>query len=316
MQDPTTLYRLETDTDVADLRASTLIVALGGFLDAGHTQRLLVEHLLRTLDHTVVATFDVDQLLDYRARRPVMTFSKDRYTEYTDPSLALYRLVDDSGTPFFLLWGPEPDYQWERVAAAVIGLARALSVELFVSVYGIPMAVPHSRPITSTVHGTTDALRDGVTPVFGTITMPGSLSALLELRLAEQGGSAVGFAVHVPHYLAQGDFPAGAAHGLEKLAGVANLDLPPAALELAAADSAHAIAAEVAESPEAAEIVRALEVQYDTRLARLESGITATAEDDESDGPAAGFDAASLPTGDQLGAELEAFLDEIRRGGH
>lgn len=312
MQDPSALFRLETDTDLADLLASTLVVALGGFIDAGHTQRLLVEHLLRTLDHTVVATFDVDQLIDYRARRPVMTFSQDRYTGYTDPSLALYRLVDDSGTPFFLLWGPEPDYQWERVVEAVTALAKALSVELFVTLYGIPMAVPHTRPVSSTVHGTTDELRSLGTRIFGTLNAPGSLSGLLEYRLGEQGRAAVGFVIYVPHYLAQGDYPAAAAHGLERIAEVGGLDLSPSGLELAAADSAHAIAAEVAESAEAAEIVRALEEQYDARLARLGDGEN---EGEEHEGLGA-IDAGSLPTGDQLGAELEAFLEEIRRGRH
>ncbi|WP_312719376.1 PAC2 family protein [Mobilicoccus sp.] len=314
MQTPSTLYRLETDTGVADLRAGTLVVALRGFLDAGHAQRLLVEHLLRTLEHTVVATFDVDQLLDYRARRPVMTFSRDRYTAYSDPCLALYRIVDDAGTPFFLLWGPEPDYQWERMSAAVVDLVERLSVQLVVSIHGIPMAVPHTRPVTSTLHGTTDEVRAGAQPVFGTVEIPGSLAALLELRLGEQGHAATGFAVHVPHYLAQSDFPAGAAHALERLADAAGLSLPPAALELAAADSAHAIASEVAESAEAAEIVRALEEQYDARLARLAAGDDHVNDEDGGDEP--DITDGPLPTGDQLGAELEAFLEEIRRGRH
>lgn len=310
MQDPTALYRLETDTPLSDLRASTLVVALGGFIDAGATQRLLVDHLLRTLDHTVVATFDIDQLIDYRARRPVMTFSKDRYTAYTDPSLALYRVVDDAGTPFFLLSGPEPDYQWERLAAAISDLAMHLSVDLMVTAYGIPTGVPHTRPVASTVHATTDELRAGAEAFFGTTTVPGSFAGLLEYRAGEEGRRAIGFAVHVPHYLAQGEYPAAAAHGLERLADVAGLDLPPAALELAAADSAHAIAAEVAESPEAAEIVRTLEEQYDARRAMAQGGGADLPESND----ATMLDASSLPTGEQLGAEVEAFLDEIRRG--
>lgn len=317
MQDPAALFRLETDTNLADLRASTLVVALGGFIDAGHTQRLVVDHLMRTLEHTVVATFDVDQLIDYRARRPQMSFTVDRYTEYTDPSLALYRLVDDAGTPFFLLTGPEPDYQWERVAAAVIMLVKALGVELVVTVYGAPMAVPHTRPVASTVHGTTDELRSLGKRIFGTFTVPGSMAGLLEFRLGELGRSAVSFVVYVPHYLAQGEYPAGAAHGLERLGDVAGLSLPPAALELAAADSAHAIAAEVAASPEAAEIVRTLEEQYDSKLARLEFTDTDSVDDDEDDeDPSARLDASSLPTSDQLGAEVEAFLEDLRRGGN
>ena len=69
MQDPAELYPFETDTDPRELRASVLLVSLGGFIDAGHTQRLITEHLLATPERTVVASFDVDQLLDYRGRR-------------------------------------------------------------------------------------------------------------------------------------------------------------------------------------------------------------------------------------------------------
>jgi len=74
VQDPSELYSFETDTPLGDMRASVLLVSLGGFVDAGQTQRLLTDHVLATLPHTVVASFDVDQLMDYRGRRPAMTF--------------------------------------------------------------------------------------------------------------------------------------------------------------------------------------------------------------------------------------------------
>ena len=110
MQDPSELYRFETDTDPASARAPVMLVSMGGFIDAGRTQRLLTEHLLAAHDHTVVASFDLDQLLDYRGRRPMMTFERDRWTSYEDPSLLLYRLTDRDGQPFLLLAGSEPDY--------------------------------------------------------------------------------------------------------------------------------------------------------------------------------------------------------------
>ena len=51
MQDPSELYQFETDTDQsARCGLGVLVVALGGFIDAGHTQRLLADHLLETHD--------------------------------------------------------------------------------------------------------------------------------------------------------------------------------------------------------------------------------------------------------------------------
>ena len=155
MQDPAELYSFETDTDPRELRASVLLVSLGGFVDAGHTQRLMTEHVLATLEHTVVASFDVDQLVDYRGRRPAMTFDRDRWSSYSDPSLVLYRVIDRDGEPFLVLDGLEPDYQWERVVEAVRQLVQAFGVTLTVSVHGIPMAVPHTRPIGQSAHAPT-----------------------------------------------------------------------------------------------------------------------------------------------------------------
>ena len=119
MLNPSELYHFETDTDPQELRASVMLVALGGFMDAGHTQRLLTDHLLSSGESTVVAAFDTDQLVDYRARRPAMVFDSNRWMSYDDPCLALHRLVDRDGTPFLLLTGPEPDFQWERMTEAV-----------------------------------------------------------------------------------------------------------------------------------------------------------------------------------------------------
>jgi hypothetical protein len=294
--DPSALYRLEADTDASSLRASVLMVSLVGFMDAGNTQRLLTDHLLATLDHTVVATFDVDQLLDYRGRRPVMTFEQDHWSAYADPSLVLYRLIDDKGAPFLLLNGPEPDYQWERVIEAVRRLIRLAGVSLTVSVHGVPMAVPHTRPVGISEHATHPGLRKGHPPVFGTLQVPGSMSALLELRLGEAGEQAMGYAVHVPHYLAQSEFPAGALAGLEALVAATGLAAPDTALRVAAAENLKAIGSEVQQTDEAAQVVAALEQQYDTFVAGRQRRALLVGDETQ------------LPTADELGQEFEAFL--------
>jgi hypothetical protein len=278
VQNPSELYRFETDTDPQHLRASVMIVSLGGFMDAGHTQRLLTDHLLTTSEDSVVASFDVDQLIDYRGRRPGMVFDTNRWISYEDPSLVLHRLLDRDGVPFFLLAGPEPDYQWERVAEAIKQLVEVLGVDLVVSAHGIPMAVPHTRPIGMTAHATDPRLIPEQINPFGRVQVPGSLSALLELRLGEAGHDVLGFAVHVPHYLAQSEF---ATAGLNR------------------AEIAH----ELEGSEEVAQVVAALERQYDTFIEGLQKpSLLAT-------------DVSELPSADEIGAEFEQFLREVNEDG-
>jgi len=300
---PSELYRFETDTDTQELRASVLVVSLGGFMDAGHTQRLLTEHLLATSESSVVASFDVDQLMDYRGRRPGMVFDTNRWVSYEDPCLALHRLSDRDGTPYFLLAGPEPDYQWERVSEAIRQLVVNLGVNLVVSAHGIPMAVPHTRPIGMTAHATDPRLIPEQLNPFGRVEVPGSLAALLELRLGESGHDALGFAVHVPHYLAQAEFADGAVTALNAVTAATGLNLPIDELVAAAGLNRAEIAREVAGSDEVEQVVAALERQYDTFMEGLQKpSLLAT-------------DVSELPSAEEIGAEFEQFLREVNEDG-
>jgi hypothetical protein len=296
VQDPSELYSFETDTPLGDLRASVMMVSLGGFVDAGQTQRLLTDHVLATLPHTVVASFDVDQLMDYRGRRPVMTFDRDRWSSYADPSLLLYRVTDADGVPFLVLYGPEPDYQWERVIQAIQTLNRMLGVTLTVSIHGIPMAVPHTRPIGRTAHATAPQLIGDHESLFGTVQVPGSITALLELRLGESGQDSLGFAIHVPHYLAQAQFGDAAVLGLESFVATTGLNIPAEDLVATAGLNRAEIVQEIAGSEEVSQVVEALERQYDAYIqGREKPGLLAT-------------DVRDLPTADEIGAEFEEFL--------
>jgi len=313
MLDPRDLYTLHDtgstgppdDSEGEASRGPVLLHTLTGFVDAGQAGRLAAEHLLETFEHRPVATFDVDTLLDYRSRRPPMLFESDHWVSYDEPSLLLHEVVDGAGTPFLLLAGAEPDVQWERFIAAVQDLVGQLGVRLTVGVHGIPMGVPHTRPTNVTGHATRRELVAGREPWIGTVQVPGSVINLLEYRLGEAGHDAMGFAVHVPHYLAQAEYPAAAAALLDNVAAVTELVLPTTALHTAAEATRTELDEQVAASPEVAGVVTALEQQYDAFLAtRSESG--------------SGGDLLAgrggFPTADELGAELERFLADHAKG--
>src|ERR1700745_2112761 len=125
------MYELEfpaPQLSAADGRGPVLVHALEGFSDAGHAIRLASTHLKAALDTELVASFAIDELLDYRSRRPLMTFKTDHFTNYDDPELSLYAMHDSVGTPFLLLAGMEPDLKWERFITAVRLVALRLGV--------------------------------------------------------------------------------------------------------------------------------------------------------------------------------------------
>jgi predicted ATP-grasp superfamily ATP-dependent carboligase len=299
--DPHELYELTEPTESGDapaLAEPVLILALSGFVDAGAAARLAHEQLLGALQTRVVASFDLDQLLDYRSRRPVMLFVQDHWESYERPELRLLALTDGAGTPFLMLYGPEPDLQWERFAAAVRALVERFGVRLTVGFNAIPMAVPHTRPIGVTAHGTRPELIAGHEPWLQRVQVPGSVSHLLEYQLGQAGRDAVGFAVHVPHYLAQTEYPAAAEVLLDSVARVAGLSLPTDELRTAAARVRAEVDEQIAQSDEVTAVVRALEQQYDAFVRGRQNRNLLDVDDD------------SLPTAEELGAELERFLAE------
>ena len=216
-----------------------MIHALEGFSDAGHAIKLARTHLKDTLDTELVASFAIDELLDYRSRRPLMTFKTDHFTHYDDPELNLYALHDSVGTPFLLLAGLEPDLRWERFITAVRLLAERLGVRQVIGLGTIPMAVPHTRPVTMTAHSTDKELIADHQPWVGEVQVPASVSNLLEYRMTQHGHDAVGFTVHVPHYLAQTDYPPAAEALLAQVAKTGSLRLPLGALGEASMRGAH-----------------------------------------------------------------------------
>ena len=110
-------------SELAAVTELTMVITLDGFLDAGNAAVLAAGHLESLSGEAgggkVVATFDVDQFHDYRARRPAMSFVRDHYEDYDAPRLVVRLLHDSGGTPYLLMRGPEPDNRWEAFCAAV-----------------------------------------------------------------------------------------------------------------------------------------------------------------------------------------------------
>jgi hypothetical protein len=295
---PEDLFSLAPDRP--DVTGSVLVEMLDGFIDAGGARRLARDTLLATGEPRPVATFDVDLLHDYRARRPPMLFVQDHWESYEPPELDIVQVLDAAGTPYLLLRGSEPDVMWDRFAAAVLRLVEELGVRLTIGTNAIPMAVPHSRPVGVTAHASRPELIRGYQPWVATVQVPGSAGHLIEHRLGVAGHDSMGFAVHVPHYLAQAAFPPAAETLIGAISRGSGLSLPVGELPDASREAQESIASLLAQSDELVELVRTLETQYD---AVVESRADAL----DADGTVAG---QPLPTAEELGAELERYLAE------
>jgi proteasome assembly chaperone (PAC2) family protein len=270
--DPAELY--EVAANAPELDEPVLLVALDGFVDAGNAARLAVGALKADGEASTVVRFDVDQLVDYRSRRPPLRFETDRWAAYTAPEL---------------------DTQWERFSAAIAQIVERFGIRLVINLTAIPMAVPHTRPIGVTAHGTRPELTEGNEAWFAAADVPGSAVGLMEFRLGEAGHDAMGYAVHVPHYLARAEYPQAARVLLDHVGLAAGLYLPTETLSKAAQRAEEEITEQVEASDEVRQVVQALERQYDT---------VSTGRGERSSLGLGG----ELPSADELAAEVEKFL--------
>ena len=141
-----------------------------------------------------------------------------------------------------------------------------------VSMGSVPMAVPHTRPIAITHHANNPDLLTGESPWRGELRIPSSAQALLEVRLGEWGHDAMGFVAHIPHYLAQLDYPRASAALLEQVELAGRLTVDLSGLRAEAEDREAEIARYLASNEEVGDVVAALEQQYDSFERAEETG--------------------------------------------
>jgi len=299
MRSPEELFVVHQDVTFEN--PPVLVYAFAGFVDAGSGVRLAADHILQTCSYRLLATFDADELLDYRARRPKMTYVVDHFATVEIPQIVLHEVTDEAGQRFLLLTGPEPDYQWVRFLSAIDLIVERYGVRLAVGLSAIPWPIPHTRPLGVTVHGSEPELLAGHVSVLGEIEVPGHVGAMLELHLGQQGTPSMGITAQVPHYLVQFEFPRAAATLIEATSRATGLVLPVADLEPAAKRADAEVAQQLEGNDEFATVVSALEQQYD-QMAALTTG-SAGGLGDLTDG--------RMPTGDEIAAQVELFLSSL-----
>lgn len=280
------LYELHSRPE---LDHPVLVMAPEGWIDAGLGGATALAGLLSTMATEVIATFDADDLLDHRARRPTSHILDGVYVDLVWPSIELRAGTDGHGHDVLVLSGPEPDHRWRAFSDAVTELALAFDVRLLVGLGAFPAPVPHTRTAKLAASATSPDLANRVGIVPGRVEVPAGVLSAISARFAEIDVPAIGLWARVPHYAAGMPYPEAAVLLLEGLADLAGIVVDASELREAAEATRRQLDELTANSPQHSALVQQLEAQAD-----------AEAEN------ASGW--GQLPTGDELAAELEKFL--------
>ena len=124
-----------------DLDSPVLIMGLDGWIDAGFAAANAASTLLAELRSFPIATFDSDELLDHRSRRPVMHLIDG----VNPPDLAGHRTAGSGGRACndLLLLVARPDTP--GVVLRLVVRSRSSSAPAGGRARSVPAAIPHTR---------------------------------------------------------------------------------------------------------------------------------------------------------------------------
>jgi len=273
------------------LRRPVLVTAMGGWFDVAHAATNAIDHLLDLddADSELVASIDPDPFYDFTQVRPEQRIDVDGEREIVWPENEFIAIRDHNATRDLVVFsGVEPHLNWRTWAECMLVVYRRLACEALVTIGAAAEAIPHTRvpPVVGSSADPRLARALGLSrPTYQGIT---GLAGVLQERFEREGLPAVSLRVGVPHYLGNAEHPQSTAALLRHLEHVLGTPTQHRTFdsEIVRWRGLHDDA--VAEDHNARLFVRSLETEFDRRAE------------------------AALPTGDDLAADFQRYLDERR----
>ncbi len=269
-----------------NLNRPLLIVALKGLFDAAEAATAGVDLLVAKHDAFKVAEIDAETFFNFQEERPLVRLGADgREIEW--PSNVIWGAECGNGNhDLLLLSGIEPHLKWRTFADALLEIAQKMNVEMVITIGAMAGMAPHTRPLGVVGSASDPVIADRLGLGRPTYEGPTGLVGVLHDHLDKEGVPIISLRVSVPHYVPGPPNPEATRSLLSRLELVTGVETFHADLEKAANEWRDRIHTAVTNDTDMASYVQQLEQRVD------ESEI--------------------LPSGDDLAAELEAFLRDKR----
>lgn len=263
-----------------------VVLAFRGLFDAAGAATNAVNWLRERAPSSLIAHVDPEMLFDFTQERPSVRVLPSGRREIIWPENEFHVLRFDGRRDLVVCAGTEPHLRWRTFSEHVLAVAQRCGAEMVVTLGAMVGVVAHSRPLPVTGSATNPALAERLGLGSPSYEGPTGVIGTLHDLLDRSGMPVISLRVAVPHYVPSPPNPKATHALLRRLEEVTRLDLGSRALEPSATDWEHQVSAAAADDPQVVTYVRRLEEQYDAE--------------------------EPLPTGDDLAAELEAFLREQR----
>lgn len=265
---------------IPSLRSPVMIIASGGWSDAGEAATGVIAHLLSTLnddgDSTIpnlIAEIDSEEYYDFQVNRPLIFVDDSMIRSLTWPGVQIFAQRNPHGErDFILVRGIEPSMRWKSFASEILDLADDLEVELVITLGSMLADTPHSRPIPVSGTGAHPDIARRLGVEVSRYEGPTGILAVIQDGCVRRGIDAVALWAAIPHYASASPSPKATLALVNGIEDFLEISLPQGALHELARKWEETVNDMVKEDSDIEEYVKTLEESKDSVDISDESG--------------------------------------------
>ena len=261
-----------------------MVIAFGGWSDAGEAATGVITHLLSELgssdsenidisNSTLLGEVDSEDYYDFQVNRPLIFVDSSMIRSLTWPGVQIFGVRNPDGDrDFVLVRGVEPSMRWRTFASEILDLAEDLEVELVITLGSMLADTPHTRaiPVSGTGAHPDIATRLGVE--VSRYEGPTGILAVIQDGCVRRGIDAIALWAAVPHYANATPSPKATLALVNGLEDFLEISLPQGDLPERALAWESAVNEMVKEDSDIEEYIKTLEESKDASEISDESG--------------------------------------------
>ena len=271
--------------EMPELRRPLLLVAFEGLFDAAEAATSALQWVRRRSESNEVAMIDPETFYNFQEARPMVRLDSSGTRVIDWPTTEIYSVPTESSRDLVVMTGVEPHLRWPTFADHVLEVARRSGCEMVVTVGATIGMVPHTRPFSVTGSAVHPELARRLNLSRPTYEGPTGVVGVINARLERSNVPVISLRVEVPHYVPGPPNPKATQSLLRRLQQTTGVETGYEELDGQVIDWLDRVDQAVAADEESRDYVSRLERQVDSNE-------------------------ELLPSGDDLAAELEAFLRE------
>ena len=261
-----------------------MVIAFGGWSDAGEAATGVITHLLTVLGSsdsahvdiaksTLIGEVDSEDFYDFQVNRPLIFVDASMIRSLTWPGVQIFGVRNPDGErDFVFVRGVEPSMRWRTFASEILDLAEDLEVELVITLGSMLADTPHTRaiPVSGTGAHPDIATRLGVE--VSRYEGPTGILAVIQDGCVRRGIDAIALWAAVPHYANATPSPKATLALVNGLEDFLEISLPQGDLPERALAWEAAVNEMVKEDSDIEEYIKTLEESKDANEISDESG--------------------------------------------